>query len=525
VGPLPSPGVLRNRKNRPADRPDSNTGRADSGHFSARTPVFLEVLPWRAVCVKTPVEIFFDRGSIVLEGVGPPARGGVPDVPRGFVWDARVQRWRAEAYRLPAVADWLRRRGMAWERRSERPAGFSPRPVPSESLPELRPYQADALEAWAAAGRRGLVSLPTGSGKTRLAIRAMLGVGAPSLVAVPTRQLLRQWAGALREVYPGAIGIHGDGEHDLQPITVATFESAYLRLDGIGDHFDLLVVDEAHHLASERLAGIARMTTAPFRLGLSGTLPGEGPDRRRLEDVLGPACFALPLSRLSGDGLLHDPAPVATFEVRLVTLRLTREEQAAYNRARTEFLLHYRPFLQHQPEGEWVDFVRAASRSPGGRAALAALRASKEIVGLARAKLAAVDQLLDLHSGEPSLVFTADNAAAYEVSRRFLIPAITCEVERAEREVILDRFRRGIYRALVSARVLNEGIDVPDASVAIVAGGSSSRVEHAQRIGRVLRPAPGKKAIVYELVVAGTSEWTVSDRRNRRGALNPSPSL
>jgi len=91
--------------------------------------------------------------------------------------------------------------------------------------------------------------------------------------------------------------------------------------------------------------------------------------------------------------------------------------------------------------------------------------------------------------------------------------------------VILDRFRRGIYRALVSAKVLNEGIDVLDASVAIVAGGSSSRVEHAQRIGRVLRPAPGKKALVYELVVAGTGEWTVSDRRNRRGALHPSPSL
>lgn len=464
------------------------------------------------------MEIFFDRGSIVLEGIGPPARAGVPDLPHGFIWDARVQRWRAEAYRLPAVAEWLRRRGIAWERRSERPEGFRPEPVPRDRLPELRPYQADALQAWAAAGRRGLVSLPTGSGKTRLAIRAMLGLGAPALVAVPTRQLLQQWAGAVRELYPGPVGRYGDGEHDLQPITVATYESAYLQLDGIGDHFDLLVVDEAHHLASERLAEIARMATAPYRLGLSGTLPDEGPARDRLEEILGPACFALPVSRLSGEYL-------ATFEVRLVTLRLSPEEQAAYNRARTEFLLHYRPFLQHDPNGEWADFVRAASRSPGGRSALKAFRRSKEILGLPRAKLAAVDQLLDLHAGEPALVFTADNAAAYEVSRRFLIPAITCDVERGEREVILDRFRRGIYRALVSAKVLNEGIDVPDASVAIVAGGSSSRVEHAQRIGRVLRPAPGKKALVYELVVAGTGEWTVSDRRNRRGALHPSPSL
>jgi superfamily II DNA or RNA helicase len=224
------------------------------------------------------------------------------------------------------------------------------------------------------------------------------------------------------------------------------------------------------------------------------------------------------VSRLSGKYL-------ATFEVRLVTLRLSREEQADYHRARTEFLLHYRPFVQQDPNAEWADFVRAASRSPGGRAALKAFRISKEILSLPRAKITAVDQLLDLHACEPALVFTADNAAAYEVSRRFLIPAITCDVERGEREVILDRFRRGIYRALVSAKVLNEGIDVPDASVAIVAGGSSSRVEHAQRIGRVLRPAPGKKALVYELVVAGTSEWTVSDRRNRRGALHPSPSL
>jgi superfamily II DNA or RNA helicase len=97
-------------------------------------------------------------------------------------------------------------------------------------------------------------------------------------------------------------------------------------------------------------------------------------------------------------------------------------------------------------------------------------------------------------------VFTADNAAAYAIAREHLIMPITCEIGRQERERALQGFREGKLRALVSARVLNEGIDVPEAEVAIIVGSTQGEREHVQRIGRLLRPSPGKRATVYELV-------------------------
>ena len=66
--------------------------------------------------------------------------------------------------------------------------------------------------------------------------------------------------------------------------------------------------------------------------------------------------------------------------------------------------------------------------------------------------------------------------------------------------------------------MLNEGIDVPDADVAIVVGSAFGEREHVQRVGRLLRPAPGKRAVVYELVTAATSEvWRAAARRRALG--------
>jgi superfamily II DNA or RNA helicase len=93
---------------------------------------------------------------------------------------------------------------------------------------------------------------------------------------------------------------------------------------------------------------------------------------------------------------------------------------------------------------------------------------------------------------------------------------ITADVPRLEREGILSRFREGRYRAIVSARVLNEGIDVPDANVAILAGGTLGGREYVQRVGRVLRPGPGKQALAYELVTAGTLDDRRARARRRR---------
>jgi superfamily II DNA or RNA helicase len=116
-------------------------------------------------------------------------------------------------------------------------------------------------------------------------------------------------------------------------------------------------------------------------------------------------------------------------------------------------------------------------------------------------------------------VFTALAGDACEVARELLVPVITAETSRRERTEILDRFREGRYRVIVSARVLNEGIDVPDARVAILLAGRLGLREHVQRIGRVLRPSPGKRALVYELVTAGTIDDRRANARRRQLAL------
>ena len=84
-----------------------------------------------------------------------------------------------------------------------------------------------------------------------------------------------------------------------------------------------------------------------------------------------------------------------------------------------------------------------------------------------------------------------------------------------ERHDILQRFRSGEYPVVVTSRVLNEGVDVPEASIAIVLSGTGSRREYVQRLGRILRYREGKRAVLYEVVAEATSEEQVSQRRRR----------
>jgi superfamily II DNA or RNA helicase len=126
--------------------------------------------------------------------------------------------------------------------------------------------------------------------------------------------------------------------------------------------------------------------------------------------------------------------------------------------------------------------------------------------------------LLGRHELDKTLVFTAFAEDAYTIAKDHFVPVITADVTRRERDEILARFREGRYRAIVSARVLNEGIDVPDANVAILTGGNLGRREYVQRIGRVLRPAPEKQALAYELVTLGTIDDVRSRSRRRLAA-------
>jgi superfamily II DNA or RNA helicase len=115
------------------------------------------------------------------------------------------------------------------------------------------------------------------------------------------------------------------------------------------------------------------------------------------------------------------------------------------------------------------------------------------------------------------LVFTRDTEMAYRLSRELLVPAVTYKTPKEERAEVLRAFREGRYRVIVASTVFDEGVDVPDASVAIVVGGYGTSRQLIQRLGRVLRPKGGKRALLIELVTKGTADYRLSARR-RSGA-------
>jgi len=374
-------------------------------------------------------------------------------------------------------------------------------------LPALRWYQREAITRWQVAGRRGVVALPTGAGKTVAAIAAIAELGVATLVLVPTRVLLDQWARALAAGWSHPIGRLGDGDHQVAPITVATYASAVAWMPRIGDRFGLLVVDEVHHVGTWCPAEVLEMSVAPARLGLTATPPTDG---AALERHVGPIVYQLGVDDLAGDAL-------APYVLETIPIALTRDERRRYQEHRARFAAVYAPFQRAAPGARWREFVQVARESRAGREALAAWRAYRNLLAYPAGKRAVLRDLLARHHGQRTLVFTSDNATAYAIARELLVMPITHEIGRAERERVLARFRGGELSVLVSSQVLDEGIDVPDAEVAIVVGGTASERRHVQRIGRVLRPRDDKQARIYELVVTETLE--LAQARRRRAGL------
>jgi superfamily II DNA or RNA helicase len=356
------------------------------------------------------------------------------------------------------------------------------------------------------------VVLPTGSGKTRVGLAAMATQRVRALCLVPTRVLLDQWCREIAEVYPQNVGRYGDGVREISLVTVSTYESAYRHMDLLGNRFEMLVVDEVHHFGTGMRDEALEMSIAPARLGLTATPLTDETACERIGELIGPTVYQLGVSDLAGTFL-------ADFEVITISVDLTADERSRYERFMADFRAVHRDLGRQAPTATWAEFSAAAMRSADGRRALQAWRSSRALISLCKGKRVAIGELLARHRDARVLVFTADNEAAYAIAVEHLVMPITCDIGRAERDEALDRFRRGELRVLVSARVLNEGIDVPDADVAIIVGGTLGEREHVQRIGRLLRPSPGKHAVVYELVARRTAD--VTQARKRRKGLAP----
>ena len=447
------------------------------------------------------VRLEFNRGTITLSGCAEHDAAGLP----GVLWDPRVRVYRAPGYHYAALA--------AAVRSFESPVEDCVSPtdgctVRTWAAPSLRPYQSAALTAWELSSARGMVVLPTGSGKTRLAMAAMASRRARALCLVPTRVLLEQWRGELAKEYDGPIGQYGDGIRKLEALTVATFASAFHHMETIGNRFDLLVVDEAHHFGTGANDEILELCTAPARLGLTGTPPANTIQQLRLEELIGPVVYRQSVSDLTGEYL-------APLQIVTLALDLTKDERKRYAAEVAIYHPVVRQFFRYAPRASWRDFQNAAIRTDEGRRAFGAWRRSRKLVAFTHAKREALSRILVEHRQGRLLVFTGNNETAYAIAREHCIMPMTCDIGRNERKEVFERFRTGELGALVSAQVLNEGIDLPDAETAILVGGRLGTREYLQRIGRLLRPAAGKQALVYELVMRDTHEVRNSTRMRR----------
>lgn len=378
----------------------------------------------------------------------------------------------------------------------------------------LRPYQEQALSSFEAFGRRGIVVLPTGSGKTRVACAALARAACSAAILVPTRALLEQWVAVLRTVYRDPIGVIGDGEQRVEAITVMTFESAYRRLDLYGNRFGMLIVDEVHHFAGGIRSEALEMCVAPIRLGLTATMPQSA---QRLRELIGPVVCELQIDDLTGRHL-------AELDTVRIHVALEADERVAYVRDHEPFDELRREIRRVHPGADWKTCVSLIARMPDGREILSAEQRASALATFPRAKRRVVHDLAARHWQDRVLVFTATADQAYTLGEDLIVPVITAETSRAERADILDRFRSGAVRMIASARVLNEGIDVPEANVAIIAGGALGVREHVQRIGRILRPKEGKRATAYELATIDTTD-EARTRARRKNLAPRSPAL
>ncbi len=450
-----------------------------------------------------PLTLSFDQGTIVVEGL--------PEDHHDEVWlyDDRVRRHRAPAHQYRRALAALIRAGYEVNDEARQ---YNPLALTLTRAPKPFEHQAEAIAAWRDAGKRGVVVLPTGAGKTYVAQLAILEVQRSALIVVPTLDLLAQWTGVLERALGQPIGMLGGGSHDIQDITVSTYDSAHIHIDRLGHRFGLLIFDEVHHLPSELYQQIARGAIAPFRLGLTATLERSDGRERLLDELLGPVAYQRSIKDLAGDIL-------ADYDVFERLVEMDEADQARYASEREI----YRQFVRinrisvGSPQG-WQRFLSESSRSNEGRRALDAFHAQKRLSLVHGAKLRELYALLAEHHDDRVIIFTNDNASVYEISARVLCPTITHQTSLKERKEILERFNSGQYTTVATSKVLNEGVDVPEARVAIILSGSGSVREHVQRLGRILRRAKDKRAVLYELITSNTGETFVSQRRREHDA-------
>lgn len=501
---------------------------------------------------RAPNQLTFDAGTLLLEISGGPignhAKGLDEIFGRGiWVWDPRVSRWRTDAYRYDHIRKTIDERSLPCDDQVDTVSTFltetvSPtktvastktsshtetftapeiitapdilRENSANKLPSLRPEQIQAIAGWEKS-RQGIIVMPTGTGKTEVALSILSNRRAANshrshraLIVAPVRDLMYQWHRRILRGLGIDAGILGDSHRDIRSVTVTTYASACIHAAELGNSFDLLVFDECHHLTGPIRADAARCSVARERLGLTATMPTQ---TDALLEWIGPVVYELKIDDVRGKTL-------ADYEVVRIPVELNPQERVRYKDLSRQIAKYVYERRKDDPQFTWKDLCSEAASGSEASKMLRLRREKEAIEDRATEKLRVLEDLFRLHLGNSMLIFTGSNAMARAVSTRFLIPCLLSHCGKNERLDYLEGLRDGVYPALVANQVLDEGVDLPEVKVAVVLGGKSSVRQAKQRLGRILRKRGESRAILYEIVAAETKEVNRSRKRRNNDA-------
>lgn len=461
---------------------------------------------------RTQPALEFDQGTLLLNGFSElGVRKIFPRVPWQF--DRRVSKFRTDANWFAQIqSDLTRVQGPVvvevtqWDRVE----------WPKQELPELRAEQQQAVADFSAGGSRGLVVMPTGTGKTVVALAIALQLQVSCLFVAPVRDLMYQWHRRIWTHLGYDAGVIGDNVYNVRPVSVTTYDSAAIHMHQLGNRFGLIVFDECHHLPGNFYRDAALMSAAPFRLGLTATPERSDGRQSDLPLLVGPTVYEMPIEAATGKTL-------AEYRIVRIPVTLSELEQSRYDSLSRHVQEYVYQRRQDDDQFTWPQLCLETNSDPTARAALKAFRSKQAIENRAAAKLRVLEDLFRLHVGTPMIVFVGSNAMARDVSLRFLIPCLLSHCGKKERLEILSGFEQGDYPAIVANQILDEGVDLPDVKIAVVIGGSSSTRQAKQRLGRILRKSPFGSATLYEVVLSETSENQRSRARRRSDAYQSAP--
>jgi superfamily II DNA or RNA helicase len=396
----------------------------------------------------------------------------------------------------------------------------------------LRPHQSSALQAWEQQGRRGILEHATGSGKTFTAISAMrdaLGRREVPLVLVPSELLLDQWHRELTEnlgdIGPqilrcgagftkwrddGLIGPWTRSGSDTARIVLSTMQTAamdeFRSAIRQGGHL-FMVADEVHRVGSPNHLQLLSLDTGP-RLGLSAT-------PRRAGDPVGTAKIfeyfngVVPPPFTLQDAIRSGALTPYFYHINTVTL--TDSEQEAWDQVTSRIRRLSAQNASAKEPDPAADFQIK-------RLLIERARILKQAEG--KAGMAATILAANYHAGDRWIVYCDDlaqlGAVQAELARRGLESmeyhsAMTGDKERTIR---LLEVNGGI---VVSIRCLDEGVDIPSVTHALILASSKNPREYIQRRGRVLRRADGKSvARIYDVLVLPAAAETEDEGEDPR---------